>query len=296
MTPAEAAEVLRRHSPALGPAEAHLKSSLEGAVNHPGKLVRARLVHRGLMAHGFDPEGAEQLACAVEYFHLASLLFDDLPCMDNADTRRGRPTAHRVHGEATAILAGLALINRAYALAGFALALQPAAVRMQSHACLDACLGVAGLVGGQARDLRFAESDRTPATVSRIAAAKTGALFWLAVYLPALPGGPGPRERQGLKALCVYWGLVFQVIDDVQDALATEVEAGKPTRRDRELARPNLVVALGLPAATRRIARLLAQAERTVTALEREGGARWSYLREFHHENFVANRAAIAAA
>lgn len=281
------------HSPANPQVESHLRAVLDQATGTPGKLVRARLAHAAGLAHGLDDEEATQLAVAIEYFHLSSLLLDDLPCMDDAQTRRGLPCPHRVHGEASTILAALALINRAYALAGFALATRPGFVRLQAHACLDACLGTAGLVGGQAADLRFAESDRSARTVARIAAAKTGALFWLAVYLPALVSGPGARERRALKALCVYWGLAFQAIDDLGDVLATSMEAGKTTGRDRDLARPNLALAAGVGTTRRRIARLTRLAGQELAFLAVEKPGRYDYLHAFQ-EGYLAARGAAA--
>jgi len=174
-------QALLEHAPVGAKTEPRLAAVLDQAINNPGKLVRARLVHAAAMTHGMDEGRSLQLATAVEYYHLASLLLDDLPCMDDSDTRRGRPCAHLSQGEAPTILAALALINRAYALAGFALVEEALSVRLSAMACLDACLGVSGLVGGQARDLAFAESDRSGREIGRIAAAKTGALFWLAV-------------------------------------------------------------------------------------------------------------------
>lgn len=287
------ARALVENSPATPQTEAHLRAVLDHATGTPGKLVRARLVYAAATTHGLDEDEALQLSCAVEYFHLASLLLDDLPCMDNAETRRGHVCAHRVHGDASVILAALALINRAYALSGFALARMPGFVRVQAHACIDACLGPSGLVGGQASDLRFAEGDLSARAVSRIAAAKTGALFWLAVYLPALASGPDVRERRSLKALCVYWGLAFQALDDLGDVLTTSVESGKTTGRDRALARPNLALVLGVPAARARVARLTVQAGREVDALIASNPARYRYLARFQ-EGYLASRSASA--
>lgn len=280
---------LREFAPVAARMEPHLEAAVGQAVSEPGKLIRARLVHAAARASGMGETEALQLACAVEYFHVASLLLDDLPCMDNADTRRGLPCVHATHGDATAILAALALINRAYLLAGFAFAAESPTVRMRAMACVDACLGPAGLVGGQAADLRFGEGAGGARAVSRIAAAKTGALFWLAVYLPALAGEPGEEESHGLKALCVYWGLAFQAMDDLGDLLRGEVEAGKTTGRDAALARPNLALALGAPAARARVARLFALSSAVLARLE-AGSARWDYLRAFQNQVFEPAR------
>jgi geranylgeranyl diphosphate synthase type II len=272
------AQALLRHAPADAGAEPHLRAALVQVAGTPGKLVRAQLVATAGARHGLRRDEAEQLACAVEYFHVASLVLDDLPCMDDAALRRGQPCVHRRHGDATAILAALALINRAYALIGDALVRQPRAVRAAATACLDRCLGVAGLVGGQAWDLAFAQTDRTARTVGRIAAAKTGALFALAILLPAELARPTPAERRNLRALCVYWGQLFQIADDLRDVLASTYAAGKTTGRDQELTRPNLALALGVPTARRRLDRLARQAECVLRRLGGEGEGRWDYL------------------
>lgn len=276
------AEILREHAPSGGPGmEPHLRAAIAQSVTSTGSLLRARLVAVGGSSHGLAPILAGQLACAVEYFHTASLLLDDLPCMDDSTLRRGLPCVHRTHGEATAILAALALINRAHVLVGLALAAHPPAVRVRATLLLDETLGVMGLVGGQARDLRYGEQSVGSAEVGRIAAAKTGALFRLALVLPVLPANPSPAEFRLLKALAVYWGQWFQANDDLRDVTATSATVGKDTQRDGALARPNLALALGVGGVGRRLARLEAQIERTVNGL-RARGAAWDYLPEFH--------------
>ncbi len=274
------AAALLEHAPVNPHTEAHLHAVIAETAAHPGKLVRARLVFATTSAHGIDDKVGLTLAAAVEYFHIASLLLDDLPCMDDAQTRRGRPCAHRLHGEATAILAALAFINRAYSLIGFGLIAQPGPVRLQAQACVDAALGSAGLLGGQARDLRFANSDRSVREVSRVALGKTGAMLWLGLLLPALLASPDRDELRAIEALCIYWGLAFQAIDDLHDVMTTSVDAGKTTGRDRELARPNLALALGVPGARRRVARLLAQARAKVCRLT-AARPEWAYLQDF---------------
>lgn len=285
---------LIENSPALLSTDARLREAVAFAAENPGKLVRARLVLAAAEVHGLDEGAAERLACAVEYFHVASLLFDDLPCMDDALTRRGRPCVHKLFGESTAILVALAFINRAYALSGFAFAPYPAEIRLRATACLDACLGPAGLIGGQAADLAFAQGDRSARSVSSVALRKTGSLFWLAVYFPALLAAPSGAELRALKALCIYWGLAYQAADDLQDALLSAFETGKTTGRDRALTRPNLAHALGVPEARARIRRLILQARGAVARLE-GASPRWGYLGGFHRE-FVEPMVAEAAA
>jgi geranylgeranyl diphosphate synthase, type II len=274
---------LAEHAPVVGRTEPWLRSLVVESAAQPGKLARARLVLAVASAVRLDAATAILLATAVEYYHLASLLLDDLPCMDDAQMRRGQRCAHRRYDEATAILAALAFINRAYALIAFAVNAWPAAARLQVQATLDACLGAAGLVGGQARDLGFARSDRTSRTVGRIALEKTTALLWLSLWLPALLGGIAADEARHLRALGLYWGLAFQAQDDLHDVLASSVDTGKSTRRDVALNRPNLAFALGVPAARRRIRRLLAQAERQLERLSRIR-TDWEPLRRWQRE------------
>jgi len=272
------AAALWRHLGAGPEVEPGLRAALAWVVRAPGKGVRMALVQATALRFGLPAGKAERLACAVEYFHLASLVLDDLPAMDDAQSRRGQPCVHRVHGEAAAILAALTLINRGYALTDEALAAASARVRRAARGWVDRCLGLAGLVGGQARDLAFDARTATARDVARIAAAKTGALFALSVFLPAELGRPAPAERRALRALCVYWGQLYQLEDDVSDALAAEAVAGKTTGRDRALGRPNLVHALGLPAAQLRQRRLAALLRRTLVRLEELGGDRWQPL------------------
>ncbi|HWL17154.1 MAG TPA: polyprenyl synthetase family protein [Opitutus sp.] len=288
-------QALVRHAPPLSGVVSPLREALALAVGRTGRMVRASLVLESAAASGMPAAAAEQVACAVEYWHLASLLFDDLPCMDDADERRGGLCLHRSFGEATAILAALALINRAYALVGEAFATRPLAVRRRATALVDAALGPAGLIGGQARDLAFAPETSSPRDIGRIAWQKTGTLLWLCVALPALWARPGRGAQRALRRLCVYWGLAYQAVDDLRDVLATSIATGKTVQRDAALRRPNLALALGVPAARRRVERLLSQAGRTVTALARRDGRR-AFLARWHEDVFVARGAMLRAA
>lgn len=280
------ATALREYAPVVPLMEPHLEAAILQVTTETGKLVRARLVLAAARAHGLAEAEALPLATAVEYFHTASLLLDDLPCMDDATTRRGHRCVHRVHGEATAILAALALINRAYLLLGVALAGQSEAIRREAMAGVDACLGPAGLVGGQAADLRFRDGPGGARAVSRIATGKTGALFWLAVYLPALLAQPEATERRALKALCVNWGLAFQALDDLGDLRAAHPASGKDAGNDVRQGRPNLALALGVPATRARVSRQVRLAGEALDRLQSRG-ARWSYLRRFEVEYFA---------
>jgi geranylgeranyl diphosphate synthase type II len=275
---------LLAYSPAAKTTEPHLAAALKDALDQPGRLVRAQLVLRGGLVHGLPENEALSLATAVEYFHLASLLFDDLPCMDNSTTRRGRPCLHQTHGNASTILTALALINRAYALAHDVLSQLPPLVQTAARECLETVLGAGGILEGQSRDLSYSASPHSEREVLRVAVKKTGALFLLSVYLPAILGKPSKSEQRSVRALCVYWGLMYQVLDDLNDVLSTSHDTGKSSGRDQMLNRPNLAIAIGVPAARRRLLRLLELADCTIQRLSLN--SRLSYLSEFHHNYF----------
>ena len=135
--------------PALGSALSHV-------LRHPGSMVRPKLITKVAAAYGIEAGPARDLAIGLEYFHTASLLFDDLPCMDNATARRGAPCVHLPFGEAGAILSALALINRAYALTWKALAECPRPAQANAMEYLERRLGVGGLLNGQSLDLNYA--------------------------------------------------------------------------------------------------------------------------------------------
>jgi geranylgeranyl pyrophosphate synthase len=278
------AEILRRHAPALAGLEARLRGTLDDSLAYPGSLFRLRLVLALGRAQNLDEDCAGRLAAAVEFYHTASLLLDDLPCMDDAAERRGRPCAHRLHGEAAAILGALALINRGYALVAEATADLPFHLRNEATRTLDACLGPAGLVGGQALDLAFADGPRSPRAVGRAGVGKTSAMLRLALELPALAAGASPLERRQLRRLAVHWGLLYQGLDDFRDLrLAIASGAAKTGGRDSALGRPNLALASGLAPASARLRRLERLARAAVGELV-ACGRFWSILQLFHRQ------------
>ncbi len=278
------AELLRMHTPALAGVEPRLRGVLEETLAHPGSLFRLRLVLALGRAQNLDDATAGQLATAVEYYHSASLLLDDLPCMDDATTRRGRPCAHVLHGEAPAILGALALINRGYALVAEATAALPFHLRNETTNTLDVCLGTAGLLGGQALDLAFADGPCSPRAVGRAAVGKTTAMLRLALELPAIAGGSSPFELRRLRRLAVYWGLLYQGLDDLRDLrLAAATGASKTDRRDATLGRPNLGLATGLDDAVHRLRRLERLASGTIGDLVAVGRF-WAVLQLFHRQ------------
>jgi len=184
-----------------GQVEPTLGNAVEHLLSHAGSMVRPRIVYKLASAYGIEERAATDLATALEYFHTASLVFDDLPCMDNATMRRGAACVHIEFGESSAILAALALINRAYALAWRALASCPAEYQQSAQAYLEQHLGTEGLLNGQSLDLNYFRLPHTLDTTERVAQGKTVSLISLTLVLPAIAGGATPRERQLLDRI-----------------------------------------------------------------------------------------------
>lgn len=225
--------------------EWHLRGVMTDTLSHPGSLTRSQLAFSLLRSLGFDEPTALNIGTAIEYYHTASLLFDDLPCMDNADKRRGHLCPHLIHGESSAILGALALINQAYAMLWRDLNRLPEHSRMAAGNLVNECLGLNGILNGQSHDLHFADSRRGAADVLRIARGKTVTLIRLTLLLPAHMGGMIGMELQSLEQLSISWGLAYQILDDFKDCLMNSTDIGKTTARDQKLAHPNLPLAMG---------------------------------------------------
>ncbi|MFT4902236.1 MAG: geranylgeranyl pyrophosphate synthase [Lentimonas sp.] len=177
------------------------------------------------IASGLSREDLDRLAEGVEYFHHASLVFDDLPCMDDASERRGRRCVHRVAGESKAVLAALALVNRAYTLC-WKVAAGSGARSAVAGRLVERCIGELGILDGQDRDLSF-RPELGAKEVKAIAGRKTGALLQLTVLLPAVLSGASYREQLRLSRIARAWGIAYQAIDDFSDLLPGVLERGK---------------------------------------------------------------------
>jgi len=237
-----------------------LAEAIRYALLGPGKRLRPALVR--MMAAQFAPSGegdaaASLSAAAVECVHAYSLVHDDLPCMDDDDLRRGRPTCHKVYGEALAILAGDALLTLAFEVlathpAGDALA----ARRADAVAIVARASGHAGMVGGQIADLEAEGSPSTRESLGWIHRHKTGALFSAAAELGALHGGASAAERLAMARFGHALGLAFQVQDDVLDRTADAASLGKTPGKDERSGKATYPALLGLEAARAEAKRL----------------------------------------
>jgi geranylgeranyl diphosphate synthase type II len=239
-----------------------LVAALRHAVFPGGARVRPHLCLAVAQACGDDsPALTDAAATAIELLHCASLVHDDLPCFDDAATRRGKPSVHALFGSPLAVLAGDALIVMAFDALGRAGAAAPARLPALLTTISRGVGMPGGIVAGQAW-----ESE--PATlVEAYHRAKTGALFVAATMSGALAAGADPSPW---RALGDALGAAYQVADDLADAVLTEADLGKPTGRDEALRRPSLVAELGLMGAYDRLQALVREAVESIPAC---GGA-----------------------
>jgi geranylgeranyl pyrophosphate synthase len=240
------------------------------ALATPGKRVRAALLLASYRAVGGESPAVAEVAAAVETVHTYSLVHDDLPCMDDDDLRRGRPTTHRAFDVPTATRAGYMLVPvaaRVLAAAAASLRLPPAALSRMAVELFRAG-GIEGMVGGQWLDLEAEGRALALGDLIAIHRGKTGALIRAACTLGAIAAEAGPAEVAALTDYGEDVGLAFQIADDVLDATGTSEELGKPAGRDAQLAKSTYVSVLGVDAARAESERL---ARRAVGHLQAAG-------------------------
>jgi len=268
-----AARVNRRLPELLPPATARpepVHQAMHYALTGAGKRVRPVLTLAVADLFGCRSEPVLDLACAVEMVHACSLVLDDLPAMDDAALRRGRPTVHRVFGESVALLAALALLNRAYALVAEAatrLALRRYTTEDVVHH-LAAAIGSDGLIGGQALDLLAKPEEMNLDVLEYIHSHKTGALFMAAGELGAMAAEARRRDLEVIARFAKNLGLAFQISDDLLDVLGTPEETGKDTGKD--IGKVTFVKLLGVPGAQALAGELLGFAVDSLAPLGRK--------------------------
>jgi geranylgeranyl diphosphate synthase type II len=212
-----------------------------------GKRLRPVLVLASCEAVGGKVDAAMGLACAVEMIHTYSLIHDDLPCMDDDDMRRGRPTNHKVYGEAIATLAGDALLTDAFKVLALSAdrGASPAPV-LETVAELATAAGSSGMVAGQVIDLLGEGKSKTVEELEELHGKKTGALFLASVRGGARLGGASGAQIESLDAYARALGLAFQVVDDLLDVQGTPEQMGKRTQKDFERGKATYPAILGV--------------------------------------------------
>jgi farnesyl diphosphate synthase len=247
-------------APALsGPGEApqRVVAAMRHGALGGGKRLRPLLVRQAAAIFGVPAEATLLAGVAVEMVHCYSLVHDDLPAMDNDDLRRGRPTVHKAFDEATAILAGDALLTHAFGVLATPAAHPDPAIRARLVGELVAAAGAGGMVGGQMRDIEGETSPLPDAEIADMQAMKTGALIRAAVRMGAILGGAPEEALATLTRFAGLAGRAFQLADDLLDATSTEAALGKAVGKDAAAGKQTLIARLGLDAARRELGELV---------------------------------------
>jgi len=249
---------------------AHLAEAIRYSLLAPGKRLRPKLVLMAAEACGGAIDAALPAACAVEMIHAYSLVHDDLPAMDDDDLRRGRPTCHKVYGEAVAVLVGDALQARAFEL--LATEIYPPAQAARCCAVLGRAAGASALVGGQAADLAaeqnaavnsgnsHSNSSIALEDLEAIHRRKTGALFVASLELGGIVAGATTQQLAALVEFGKKLGLAFQITDDLLDVTGSQSAAGKRVAKDADRGKQTFPKLLGIEESRRRAAELVREA------------------------------------
>lgn len=239
---------------------ARLYEAMRYATIGGGKRLRPLLVAASCALFHVDRDRALRVGLAVECIHVYSLVHDDLPCMDDDDLRRGKPTLHKAYGECTAILAGDSLHALAFELLAGEATHEDPFVRAELIAELARAAGPAGMAGGQMMDLAAAEAALDLAAVTRLQQLKTGALIGFCLEAGAIMGRVPPEGRTGLRGYARDVGLAFQIADDLLDEEGEEAKTGKKVGKDRDRGKETFVSLLGRERARRQAELLVGQA------------------------------------
>jgi len=225
--------------------ENKLMEAMRYATMSGGKRLRPFLVISSARMFGVSDECALRTAAAIECIHCYSLVHDDLPAMDNSELRRGNPTVHIKYDEATAILAGDALLTIAFEILSDPRTHEDPQVRCRLVSAVSRASGMQGMVGGQMLDLIAETTQLDIGAITRLQRMKTGELIAVSTEAGAILGKASTQHGNALRAYAHDLGLAFQIIDDLLDAEGTEEETGKPVGRDAEAGKATFVTILG---------------------------------------------------
>ncbi len=251
-------DALERILPKSDFAERKLFDAMRYSALGGGKRLRPFLVVSASKLFGVSDECALRAAAAVECLHCYSLVHDDLPAMDNSDLRRGRPTAHKQFDEATAILAGDALLTIAFEILADPRTHEDPKVRCNLVSALARAGGANGMVGGQMLDLIAENTALDIGAITRLQRMKTGEIIAFSAEAGAILGKASQQHHNALRAYAHDLGLAFQIVDDLLDVEGSEAETGKPVQSDAKAGKATFVTILG-PERARNQARLLSE-------------------------------------
>lgn len=259
----------------VGP-EARLVEAIRYSALGGGKRLRPFFTLEAGRLFDADESALLRTACAIECVHTYSLIHDDLPCMDDDDLRRGRATLHRAFDEATALLAGDALLTLAFEILAEPATHPDPQMRCMLIVALARAAGASGMVAGQAADMAGQQIGSDLIAVTRMNRMKTGALISFSVEAGAIIGCASDAERSALSRYAHDSGLAFQMVDDLLDAEGVLRDTGKAVGKDRDRGKVNFVTVMGADATRERVKMLAAQAKHHLASF----GPRAAVLRE----------------
>jgi farnesyl diphosphate synthase len=246
--------------PSVSGPESRLLEAMRYATLGGGKRLRGFFVIQSGRLFGVDRGALGRVAAAVECIHAYSLVHDDLPAMDDDDLRRGKPTAHKAFDEATAILAGDALLTFAFEVLAAPETHSDPFVRCELVSRLAHASGSAGMVGGQMMDILFEHGSPSLPEITRLQHLKTAALITFSCEAGAILGRASPQGRAALTSYGQDVGLAFQIADDLLDAEGETAQLGKAAGKDAARGKPTVVSAMGLERARAQALALARQA------------------------------------
>lgn len=251
---------------ALPPALANLRQAMAYSLMAGGKRLRPILCIAGAALGGLEAEKVMPTACALEYIHTYSLIHDDLPAMDDDDLRRGKPTCHKVFGEAMAVLAGDGLLTEAFDLAASQMEYSPAELVVEIVADLARAAGARGMVGGQVADMEAeGRTDLALEDVRFIHTRKTGALITVSIVSGAKLAGLSGAELEKVELYGQTVGAAFQIVDDLLDIVGHTDILGKPVGSDQERGKATWPALAGIEGSRERVEELIGRGCRAIS-------------------------------
>lgn len=259
-------KALTENLPACRHGQDSVVEAMRYSLKNGGKRLRPIFCLEFAKCCGAEAEDALAFGCALEYVHTYSLIHDDLPCMDNDDFRRGKPSCHKQFGEATALLAGDALLTHAFEIIAYAdLSTDQKAA---AATVLAKCAGVGGMIGGQVIDLKYESENPTLSQLLDVHTLKTGALISAACQLGCIAGNATFSQLEAAKRFAENLGIAFQIKDDILDVIGDSAVLGKPVGSDAENDKTTYVTLVGIEQSQKDVEAFTAEAIRALDAFE----------------------------